>query len=256
MAQIVCPSGLTGEIRGLKGKEADILGDRQAAKRGTIFNQVLDACWLRTDDKGVYDFADGAKLVWPKILICDQTVAIMQVRIATYGNEYTFTVQCASEACRKRIEWDIDLSTLVTRALPDASKELYKHGNRFEHELPDGSGKRFWHRLLTVGDAMKASALIDQNPNRVWSTALGLRIIEIEGIKAPDRQRYIQEMDLGAQGDIIEMLDEVDGGIDNEITIECPSCYSQQDVRLPFDGAFLMPPKKRKKKATEQESES
>ena len=57
---IVCPSGLAGEVRGLRGKEGKLLADRAAARAGATFDQILAGCWLATADPGVYDLADGA----------------------------------------------------------------------------------------------------------------------------------------------------------------------------------------------------
>ncbi|MEK7717126.1 MAG: hypothetical protein AAB322_05170, partial [Pseudomonadota bacterium] len=57
---IVCPSGLAGEVRGLKGKEGKLLADRAAAKAGSTFENLLSGCWLTTTEPGIYEVADGA----------------------------------------------------------------------------------------------------------------------------------------------------------------------------------------------------
>ena len=46
---ITCPSGLSGEIRGLKGKEGKLLADRASAKSGVTFDRILAGCWLATN---------------------------------------------------------------------------------------------------------------------------------------------------------------------------------------------------------------
>ena len=42
---IVCPSGLSGEIRGLKGKEGKLLADRVAARTGSTFEKIRSHRW-------------------------------------------------------------------------------------------------------------------------------------------------------------------------------------------------------------------
>jgi polyhydroxyalkanoate synthase len=54
---IVCPSGLAGEIRGLTGREGKLLADRTLARSGATVDRILQSCWLKTTDPGVYDLA-------------------------------------------------------------------------------------------------------------------------------------------------------------------------------------------------------
>ena len=55
---IICPSGLAGEIRGLKGKEGKLLSDRSSARAGATFEKILAGCWLSTTDPGLYELSD------------------------------------------------------------------------------------------------------------------------------------------------------------------------------------------------------
>ena len=101
---IVCPSGLSGEIRGLKGKEGKLLADRNAARAGSTFEKLLSGCWLQTIDPGIYEVAEGATLDWSKVLVADRFFALLQIRSLTFGDEYAFSIQCKSAGCRERFE--------------------------------------------------------------------------------------------------------------------------------------------------------
>src|SRR5512140_1005118 len=98
---ITCPSGLSGEIRGLKGKEGKLLADRSAARSGLLFDRILAGCWLATLDSGIYALDEGEALDWSKVLVADRFYALLQIRSLTFGDEYAFQVQCQSAGCRE-----------------------------------------------------------------------------------------------------------------------------------------------------------
>src|SRR5687768_6927997 len=114
---IVCPSGLAGEVRGLKGKEGKLLADRASAKAGSTFEKLLAGCWLTTTDASIYALDEGAPLDWSKVLVADRFYALLQIRALTFGDEYAFSVQCQSAGCRERFEWELSLKDLPVRPL-------------------------------------------------------------------------------------------------------------------------------------------
>src|SRR5713101_6246083 len=133
--QIVCPSGLAGEIRGLRTKEGKLLADRAAARAGSTFDKILGGCWLETTDAGIYDFAPGGPVDWSKVLVGDRFYTLLQVRVLTYGAEYAFAVQCESPSCRERFDWELNLEALPVKRLSDEAKAAFRGGNRFETAL-------------------------------------------------------------------------------------------------------------------------
>jgi hypothetical protein len=51
------------------------------------------------------------------VLQGDRFYALLQIRALTYGPEYAFAVNCGSDGCRARIEWELDLRELPCRPL-------------------------------------------------------------------------------------------------------------------------------------------
>ena len=94
---IICPTGLTGRIRGMKVREERILSDRKLAKAGGQVDELLAACWEETVDAGPYDFGDK-EIDWGKVLQGDRFVALLKIRALTYGPEYAFAVSCQADA--------------------------------------------------------------------------------------------------------------------------------------------------------------
>ena len=237
---IVCPSGLAGEIRGLKGKEGALLSDQKAARTGAMFERLLSNCWLSTTDPGIYQLPESGALDWSQVLVADRFYALLQIRARTFGDEYAFSVQCASPICRERFEWSLNLQELPVVPLADGSKAAFKAGNRFETTLPR-DGRRVWFRLMTGADETRAAQIFKTGRDGALLTALALRIVEIEGVPAQDKRRFLDELELGDAAALLDQFDAADGGVETDIQIECPVCAGVQDVQLPFERGFFLP---------------
>ncbi len=237
---ITCPSGLTGRVRGMKVREERVLADRKLAKSGGQIDELLGACWEETLDPGPYTLPEGGKLDWGKVLQGDRFFALLMVRALTYGPEYVFAVGCRNDACRARIEWEVDLTKLPVRALSDESRAAFLDGNRFETRLPDaGLGVRF--RLLTGDDERKLPALQRSAPDRVLSAVLAYRVLAIDGVEPKAKRQFLEELTLRDADFLVDEFDRVDCGVDTTIEIECPECFATQEVDLPFDKGFFLP---------------
>lgn len=237
---IVCPSGLAGEIRGLKGKEGALLSDRTAARAGALFEKLLANCWLSTTDAGIYELPASGVLDWSKVLVADRFYALLQIRARTFGDEYAFSVQCANAGCRERFEWTLNLQELPVVPLPDTSKAAFQAGNRFETILPR-DGRRVWFRLMTGADEARAAQVFKTGRDGALLTALALRIVEIEGVPGHDKRKFLDELELADAAALLDQFDAADGGVETDIQIECPACAGVQDVQLPFERGFFLP---------------
>lgn len=240
MSMIVCPSGLQGEIRGLKGKEGKLLSERSAARAGAMFEHLLANCWLATIDPGVYDVPIGSPLDWSKVLVADRFYTLLQIRALTFGGEYAFAVQCASAACRHRFEWTLDLNTLPVTALSEEARATFRAGNRFETRLPH-DGRRIWFRLLTGADEARAAAALKNGREGMLMTALAMRILEVEGVAEHDKRRFLDDIEMADAAALLDQFDAVDGGVETGLQVECPACLAVQDVQLPFERGFFLP---------------
>jgi len=236
---ITCPSGLSGRIRGMKVREERILADRKLARSGGQVDKLLAACWEETLDPGPYDFGEQ-EIDWGKVLQGDRFYALLQVRALTYGPEYFFSVGCQNDACRARIEWELDLGDLPVRPLSDESRAAFLDGNRFETTLPE-AGKKVWFSLATGELERRLPRVRKSAGDRVLSAMLALRIQEIEGVEPRDRRRFIEDLSLADADFLMDELDRVDCGVETAIEIECPECFSIQEVELPFEQTFFMP---------------
>ncbi len=241
---ITCPSGLTGEIRGLKGKEGKLLADRNAARLGSTFEKLLAGCWMQTVDAGIYETASAA-LDWSRVLVADRFYALLQIRSLTFGDEYAFSMQCRHASCREKFEWELNLSQLPVRTLSEEAKVSFKNGNRFEAKLPN-DGRRVWFKLMTGADEAKASQALKNSRDGALLTALSLRIVEIENVAEKDRRAFLDDMEMADAAALLDTFDSVDGGVETTLDVECPHCLGLQEVELPFEKGFFLPRAKEK----------
>lgn len=246
------PSGLKGTVRGLRGEELNLFANQQEARRRNIGKQILDACWLSTEEMGPAYTADAADAIdFGSILTCDRFYAMMQIRIATHGSEFEFPVQCTAGACRQRFNWALDLSKdLTIFDLPPESIAEFKTANRFDTKLDD---ETVYFRLLVGEYEEEAQKAARMSPNALATTALTQRVMGVrtaDGVMLDDGNdiaAWAKRLDVSKTLKLISSMDEVDGGVETEIEIDCPHCGHIMDVDIPFDsGAFWVPTKKKR----------
>ena len=250
--ELVCPSGLTGTVRGWKAKEANLLADRRNARTGAGFDKMLSACWLETTNPGPYGADAGAQapgLAWGKVLTCDRFKTLLGIRAATFGDSYGFDVQCADKTCREKIEWECNLSELPCKDLPDASREKIAAGdNRFEYALQWGSaeGRSVFYKLQTGDGEREAMKLIRGQDTRLAVASLASRIVEIDGVEKGKLTAFIDDLEMADISAMMDAFDESDGGIESTIEVECSACGELQLVELPLEREFWLPRAKKR----------
>ncbi len=254
--KITTPSGFSGEVRKLKGSEANILSDRKAARKGETYDKILRACWLDTEDPGPYSnsgvSAEAKSIPWGKILVCDRFVILAGIRSATYGSSYCFPVKCgeSGRGCGYPFEWEVDLETeVLLYPLPEESIQKIAAGNnRFETVL-DGTSIVF--KLLTGTDERRAGKDIRKNKSEIFTTALASRIVEVEGKDRRGIKSWLEGLDLDVQLELLGKFEDVDGGFETELEVECPDCDRIQTITVPFEGEAFWLPRSRKRRSSE-----
>lgn len=240
---IVCPSGLTGKIRGLKVREERILADRTLAQQGMQLNELLAACWLETIDAGPYRF-DGT-INWDDILQGDRFYALLQIRTATYGGDYAFAAACQNEICRRKIEWELNLSDLPVRVLPEESKNALTNSfGVLQMVLPDAK-RSVQFKLLKGSDERRLMGARQRMSDRMLMSLLSLRVQQIEGVAANELTAFLEDLSLQDANFLIAAFDRADCGVETAIDIVCPHCRMEQEIELPFERTFFMPARRK-----------
>jgi hypothetical protein len=248
---IVCPSGLSGEIRGLTGKDLRALSGK--AKGSEAIDRITSGAWLKTVEPGPYRLRADGSLDWDKMLVGDSDYILFRVRVATHGSLYPFDVRCKDTSCREMISWEIDLDRdLPIKPLSEDSRRLFQAGNCFETALP-GTGARVVFKLPLREDARLAAVRKKQlkqqgkfidNPA---IEAIAARLLKVEGVSLRnhgEKIEFLESLDWGPVCDLLELFLEPDCQKTKVSGIVCPECELEQEHDLPFGEAFFFPKKR------------
>lgn len=246
--EIECPSGMQLRIRGLKGKEGRLLADKNAIRQGSVMDSMLAACTEEVLDPGPYELKADGRLDWGKALLGDRFYALLQIRLASFGPEYDFKVQCKEGGCRERFEWRIDLGKdLEVSRMTEEDRQTLRTDGVFTTTLADG--KKVSYRLATGQDEKAAARTRGQDKALV--DMLVMRITSIEGVGTTSMadagrsvkgvKSYLEDLEWSELVRLLNALDEHDCGVETEIEVECPNCGGVQEINLPLERNFFVP---------------
>ncbi len=261
--EIKCPSGLAGEIRGMKGREAQAFVDPQLVRSYGSMDAMLSNCWLSTAANGPYKIESDGKVPWKIALLGDRFHAMMEIRGATFGYDYDFNVKC--ESCEKQYGWELNLRDLPRKELPATSFEKFAAGdNKFDIELPQTQAETD-QKILTfkLGTGVEEVAIAKLKGgagstkklgpvDAVWVQTVSINSFE-DGKVTPipggpfGFKRYLEDLDYPELLIVLEKMQDHDCGVDTKIETFCEFCGWQQWIELPFQRSFFEP--RRKKKA-------
>lgn len=238
---IVCPSGLSGEVRSLKTKDANLFQNRKLGRKGRIIATLLERVWESTDSSGVYELKDG-KPDWMNALTGDRYYAAIQSRVETYGPVVELPIDCGK--CDREFIAELNLEEdFPVRRLPEESIEVLQNGGRFEFHLPKAD-KKLWYHLQTGQDEKRGSDLLGdaENKDKQLTISVAVRVDEIDEVHANDKVRFIDDLDMADQVALYDNMVDRDCGVETTLRVECDHCGRRQSVELPLaDPAFWFP---------------
>lgn len=253
---ITCPSGLAGEVRALKVRELQQLGDASLARGGRNLDIMLGMMTAITDP-GPYPWEVGARPNWDAVLSGDRFAALIDIRCATWGADYEFTIPCAE--CGEPIPWELDLRELPRTAFPAETLAQLTDGGKNEFSCAGPAGEIVRFKLLNGADEKAIDAHRRQNNGRFGiGDGLVRKILGVDELKDAKVREWIYDLDAQPARALLERMQLVEGGVETDIEIVCKDvgCMWRQWVSLPFGRAFYVPPKKRPVRAIAQEAGS
>ncbi len=237
---IVCPSGMSLLIRSMKGKELRILSDRDAMKNGTFLDRILAACVETVIDQGPYVLNDKGALNWDDVLSGDRVYISLQIRIATFGATLTFKATCGS--CRKKEDYDVELSDLRVQVLSDEDRKAFKNSVPLAAKIPV-SGEAITFRLATGGDEKRVLKLASTGRKTSDDAVISMLVRRIESVSGvEDVKTFLEDLDLGNITALLKELNKRDCGVDTAIEMACPNCGESSEVAVPIGSSpFWLP---------------
>ena len=244
---IVCPSGLTGRVRGLAGQEYKVFANKEVVAGSRIFDRVMTSCWVDTFSVPDLYKKNGAlrqdgTLDWGRVLTCDRFYALSQGYTAgdPLGGSYSATRQCVNSRCRHvfKVEVDpytdfetLDIDPAVMKALEEASPLEQDIGN-----------DRMFYQLIT-GDAVPRRK---QPAAEVGLSRLAARIAKVERsdgrtIQGAGVVTWLRRLSVRDWQDVLDAVDDIEGGLDTTVEITCPECFQRWDQYVPYPNRMYDP---------------
>jgi hypothetical protein len=235
-----CPSGLSGEIRGMKMREMALLTDAKLIRSGQLMTEMVKNCWVRTTKVGPYSFPSEPPnpLPWDQLLHADKLHAFKAIRIATFGADFEWEVQCPDGACAHRFLWSVQLDQLKATPLPAESVQHVTNGATLSTVV---DGKKVRYRLLRGGDDRKLMQFTEKYNMPMLTAGYICRILDVEGIDADDPEalrNWLDDLDLAEGEKLQETMDSHEAAVGLRTISICPKCNEGWDVIVPLVQAF------------------
>lgn len=206
------------EVRELRGREEDMLSSRQVPGEKKL-SGLLAGCLLRIGP--VTDKGRIAKIV-DELTVGDRVYLLFAIRRVTLGNDLPVREECPNRDCKAKNLFVIDLSELTIKAMPDPRKRIY------DVTLPSGRTARF--RASVGADEIRVAKLAKNTKIDDASQMLLMRLEMVDG--EPPTISMLQDMGMRDRAYLREQFEEIEGGIDTSIQLECPSCGHEWEKDL------------------------
>lgn len=236
-----CPSGLIATVRSLQGAEINLFANKTEAAQRRIGNDLLKSCVTMVVDPGpLYPSMNAASPEWRDTIVADRFWLYLQMRVATFKDDYVFRYQCGHGPCRKQFEWGLKLSALGMKPLPQATIAGFLGGNVFGPIKVADAEVVF--QLLTGHIEDKGVTMQDAEPEQAATVGIANRIVSVDGHSSRGYVHdWVKKLDMWDLLDLSAELDKHDGGVETTIQIQCPKCGTIQEVELPLGGDFWTP---------------
>lgn len=217
------------QVREITGNEEDMLASQQIPSPVKI-SQLLAGCVTRIGT--VTDPGLIAGMV-QNLTVGDRVFLIFSIRRVTLGDELPVREKCPE--CKTTTLFMVDLGEdLSPRAMKDPMKRVY------DVELPSGKEARF--RVSTGLDEANLSKLTKRQKHKAdaLSQALLMRLEMLGGEKPT--LKMVKSLGMGDRNYLRAQFQEVEGGVDTELELECPSCGHEWEKDLDLSAAnFFFP---------------
>jgi hypothetical protein len=236
MSEIICPSGLKGRVRGLRVKDEELFTDKKLVRSNRVITSLMARCWEETLDPGPYQQSDP--LDWDLISSSDRIFALIQIRVASYGEDYEFRVTCSNSMCEHGYAWGVNLNELDVAEMSERGRQHLKTGDLIPVKLSNGLEVKC--RLPNGEDETFMATLEARDDSRALTLHLARRVAEIEGEKHwDDVVKKVEELPAIVGDELWDITDEIEGGVEMAFDVQCPQCSNVQQVILPFEAGFF-----------------
>jgi hypothetical protein len=202
------------KVKEITGADEDMLNSRNITPAKKV-THLIGSCLV-----SIGAITEKAELVRiaRDLVMGDRVFLMFASRRITLGDLYPFEDECP--ACEKKSLFSVNLSSLDIKKMPDPRKRV------FDTKLPSGISARY--HVMTGKDEesiAKASQSADQ-------ASLGILVrLDSIGEKPVDMNR-IKALSMRDRNFLRDLFNEVEGGVETTIELECPKCGEEFETEL------------------------
>lgn len=235
------PSDGVLHVRPMTGEEEQILATPRLVRKGQAINMIFDRC--------IQENFSSDKFLTP-----DRTYLLIFLRGLSYTKDYDVEVRCPE--CSTKFATLIDLDALWVDQCPldfnesDLNDTLPTSEFEFTYRLSKGTDEQqiqdYRERRLKGFDTAGQS-----DDTLLYRTAL--LVDNIEGLTdKTELQLLLRRLPINDVAYLRNVVNDQPFGVDTDIDIACPSCFTEFSVDLPLEANFFFPRLKKDKRGTTQ----
>jgi len=223
------------QVREITGHEEDMLSSQQVPSAQKV-STLLAGCVERigtVTDKGLISG------MVQDLVIGDRVFLIFAIRRVTLGDDLPVREKCPD--CGVTTLFMVDLAEdLNPKEMKNPRKRVY------DVQLPSGTTARF--RVPTGADEANFNKIIKRQKHKADGPSQSLLMrLELLGGEKPTL-KMVKSLGMRDRQFLRNEFEEVEGGIDTTLELECPSCGSEWEKDLDLSAAnFFFPGGRRKR---------
>jgi hypothetical protein len=206
------------EVSEITGAEEDMLASDEMGGDAKL-EALLAGCTRRVGP--IVDRGRIAAII-PELTSGDRIFLLFAIRRVTLGHELAVREQCPNKQCNTKTLFTIDLRDLDIKKMPEPTKRIY------DVTTPSGKAVRF--RVSTGQDEKRMARVMKKERADAISLMMMMRIELIDG-KAPDL-KTLKTLGMGERQWLRSQFQEVEGGVDTALELECPKCGTEWNSEL------------------------
>lgn len=160
-----------------------------------------------------------------ELLLFDKIYILMKLRQISYGDEYTFRVECPK--CSRESDVTMSLKDLIVTTAPSELKDPR------EITLPV-SKRKVKVRFPRVKDEpyLVTPEMVNENIYKLVESVEGINDILLIN-------QFIKKLPLRDIKTIIKEINRTDLGLDPRVLFECPKCFKETEMAVPITANFF-----------------
>jgi len=225
--EITLPFGRTATIRGLTGREEDVLADPKKHKNNLFLYEILTRCTLALELRDGTTATPAVLKHIEDLLAPDRAALLFAIRTETFGPEVDCEVTCTS--CGSVNHFQVDLSAMENVPAPETGE------GEVEHTLSDGTVVAMRH-LNGPQERTVAQATTDR-----ITTGMATRLTRVAGVHTNDIRKWLLDMPAKLRRELHAAMAATSCGPKDEHTGDCAQCGTELTFAAMVQSGFFFP---------------